>query len=739
MNYTIIKRLSVSILLVLPAVFFSCGGCDNAVPYYTLNVQAVNGTVTVNPVQEKYREGTVVTLTAVPSDGYALNSWEGDTKSGENPLSLTMDGNKDINASFVVYYIADYHVDFNGGDDSRDGLTEATAWKHAPGDVNATGNAAACKLQPGNRILFRGNVIYRGNIKVPASGAAGYPIVYQGNAWPEGQKAIIDGGDIVTGWTVCTSADQCGGNPNYENIYYAYVPSGTDPLCLNLHEYNTVTSDDEFLWPAQNPEPSDPYFFDEYNDFMKIPQDDNDPDTEQPRYLNRTSIKDTVYFTQPDADYWEDSYLLVWVNPNIVVTRKILTYDPASSTVTFDDLGVNAMYPGGVDQWYAIYNSPHAITTAGEFFVSTKTDTNGRKILLWPRSTSDLDSRITYSVRSNGFDINVRSNITVEGFVVRKHAGVPLHGGVGIGTMAGAYMPKYNITVRDNFITHNRISGTGAGYGGIFLSNCYSSLVEGNEISYNPRHPGIFFGGGARITARKNVIIRSGGTSLRLYRIEHGIVDGNTISESNGGHANGITTYIASKDILVVNNRVLDSSSPITLQDSGNLWFINNLVDSCERESNVNEWGDTTRGPWQKGIVAFFNNTLVRNGRNAALNIGANPGEDVYYSINNIIDGGGDEKCVIRSHNLYTGLSWSQNSHYGWSLGLGEIHEENLSLIFTDPSDQDYSLLPDGPAAGTGRDITDLLPTDVFPEFDFSRDIDGKVRNGWDIGAYAVE
>jgi len=42
-----------------------------------------------------------------------------------------------------------YYVDFAAGSDGSDGLLPSTAFKHCPGDGNATGNAAVAALQPG--------------------------------------------------------------------------------------------------------------------------------------------------------------------------------------------------------------------------------------------------------------------------------------------------------------------------------------------------------------------------------------------------------------------------------------------------------------------------------------------------------------------------------------------------------------------------------------------------------------
>ncbi len=715
-------------ILMLLSSLVSCRCNEKKSAYYTLSIKTVNGSVKAEPDLPQYREGTMVTLTAVADDGFDFSSWTGDLKSGENPVTFVIDGNKEITAGFTVYYTASYYVDYANGSDSNDGLSPAGAWKHAPGDVNAASSAASTQLKPGNRIVFRGGTVYRGQLKIPADGSQNHHITYQGNAWPglENSRAVIDGGDLVTGWTQCASSADCYGNPDYSNIYYTYLPATADPLSINLHEMDAAGSEDSFLWPSQYPNPSDFYFYDNMEDFRTVAQSN----------LTRTSITDPDFFNQADAHYWDDSYLLIWTNPNLVVTRKILSYSPADGRVTFEDLGEYAIYPDGRNQSYALFNSPHAIDQAGEYFISTTPDSSNRlKLLLRPRSNVNPDGRITYSARNWGIDIGSHSNITIEGFSVIKHSGSGLHDGIGIGTVSASYLENYNIIIRNNYIAHNR-KGDTRGYGGIYLENTYNTLVQDNQLIDNPRNAGIFLSGGARVNVKGNTIDRAGATSLRFYAIEHGIIDGNIIRRSNGSHANGITIYIGSSDILVVNNRVEDCNSPVTFQDSGNLWFINNVVDAGGRDSNVNEWGDTGHGPWERGIISFLNNTLVRNSRNASLNFGNASAENRYISINNIIDGGGAAGTISRSNNLYTGLAWDQGERYGWALSSGEMLQENLEMIFVNPSASDFRLAPGSPAVNAGTDITQYLPVEVFPEFDFTRDINGYVRTGWDIGAF---
>ncbi|MCY2686027.1 InlB B-repeat-containing protein [Salinimicrobium sp. TH3] len=73
-----------------------------AVSTYTLNVTAQNGTVAKNPNQQKYNSGTKVTLTATPATGYQFSSWSGDATGSTNPLTVTMNANKNITANFTL-------------------------------------------------------------------------------------------------------------------------------------------------------------------------------------------------------------------------------------------------------------------------------------------------------------------------------------------------------------------------------------------------------------------------------------------------------------------------------------------------------------------------------------------------------------------------------------------------------------------------------------------------------------
>ena len=69
---------------------------------FTLNVtNHGQGTVAINPNNSLYDSGQVVTLTAVPDNGYLFTGWSGDASGMETPIQITMNGNKSVTASFA--------------------------------------------------------------------------------------------------------------------------------------------------------------------------------------------------------------------------------------------------------------------------------------------------------------------------------------------------------------------------------------------------------------------------------------------------------------------------------------------------------------------------------------------------------------------------------------------------------------------------------------------------------------
>ena len=68
---------------------------------FILTVNATNGTVAKNPNQPTYASGTSVQLTATPNTGFQFTGWSGDASGSANPLTVLMNGNKNITANFA--------------------------------------------------------------------------------------------------------------------------------------------------------------------------------------------------------------------------------------------------------------------------------------------------------------------------------------------------------------------------------------------------------------------------------------------------------------------------------------------------------------------------------------------------------------------------------------------------------------------------------------------------------------
>ena len=102
---------------------------------------------------------------------------------------------------------ASYYVDYQSGNDISSGLDPSNAWQHCPGDPAATASPAACALQPGDTVYFRGGVTYQltgaSGILLNWDGASAAPITYDGNSantWGSGRARFTDnyGGNALT-------------------------------------------------------------------------------------------------------------------------------------------------------------------------------------------------------------------------------------------------------------------------------------------------------------------------------------------------------------------------------------------------------------------------------------------------------------------------------------------------------------------------------------------------------------
>ena len=81
---------------------------------YTLTATTTNGTISGLESGGNYLPDTIATLTAVPAANYVFTGWTGDANGTANPLSLLMDSDKTIGATFTRQFALSVTTPVNG-------------------------------------------------------------------------------------------------------------------------------------------------------------------------------------------------------------------------------------------------------------------------------------------------------------------------------------------------------------------------------------------------------------------------------------------------------------------------------------------------------------------------------------------------------------------------------------------------------------------------------------------------
>lgn len=87
-----------------------------------------------------------------------------------------------------------YYVDYVGGNDSNNGTSTSTPWKHTPGNPTYKN----CTLQPGDKVIFKGGVAYRDQVNVGMNGPVVVNVNASGSGDADNQRIIYDGNSAGT-------------------------------------------------------------------------------------------------------------------------------------------------------------------------------------------------------------------------------------------------------------------------------------------------------------------------------------------------------------------------------------------------------------------------------------------------------------------------------------------------------------------------------------------------------------
>jgi hypothetical protein len=581
----------------------------------------------------------------------------------------------------VAAQAATYYVDFDGGDDARDGTSAAAAFKHAPGDGAAAGQAAAVRLAPGDTVLFKGGVHYRSTVTVSAAGAEGKPVMYLGDS--DGKfgtgRAIIEGGEPVLEWRKVASAAEVGGNPNWKNLYVATIDSRHTFFTFSLYQGDTV------LTCAQDPNPADPFYHDRLDTWL--------PQQAGQVSMTPITITDTAYFTQKDKSYFDGAYAAVWVRPAVINYRRITAYDPASNTITFEKLE-GRLYENSRAK-YSVINSPKFLDRPGEYVLVEKDTADGKtRLILWPPTAGAKGPEgVTISVRRYGFDLHGASYVTIDGFRIQQQGG---DRAAGIIKSGGG--PTVGLVIRNNEICRVRTYPNRSA--AILMGDLKKSVIEWNYIHENAYCAGLMLTHFDESVAQFNLLRKNGSTAVDYYNCHGSKLLRNIVRDNLGMHANGLTLYVGCTNILVEGNECYNSNG-LTTNEGENITVRNNIFDPGTS-------GNNAMGLWASDPLNKL--TVVNNTCLGSIYIG-NRGTGWVFR-NNVIAGfeGAIQPDAQLSHNIYIALGEAQQNR---KLGEGEKVVPSLKQLFANPAAQDYRPFPGGVlidagvSAGADKDFVD--------------------------------
>lgn len=473
-----------------------------------------------------------------------------------------------------------WHVDYANGRDSADGRTPATAWKHAPGDRAATGGPAATKPQPGDTVLFRAGVPYRGAILLPASGTAEKQVVYSGLGWGEG-LGVMDGSDPVTAARPCKSAADCGGAPGWQELTRVeYAQPETERIVLFGAK--------GLYYLSQVPVPPDPFFSDDRQSFAHLSEGE------------LSSLRQGV-LRAPElakaAAGGGQTELLFWVRGNEVARRPVLAVE--GDRLRFD--------PEGVNFWD---NRPNAVALAGSF---DGLKAPGRYLVLQPgvvlARLRPEDSARTLSIGNgrNAFNLSRQSHVTITGLHFRNFAGGRGSRRSGI-PLASWHNGSEGIEISGNLIGPGLLEH---GQGVVQVQGTIGLKLKANRIENVMFASGLRTAGVNRqMLVEGNVIRRIGRTALTLFSVEGAEVRGNVVADIRGIHGNGITAYLKNRDLLIEGNCVVMSPRPLTFHGNrepgvrNGITIRNNiLVSDPDGQGGLLSWGAGTTDVLIEGNV----------------------------------------------------------------------------------------------------------------------------------------
>lgn len=439
-----------------------------------------------------------------------------------------------------------FYIDYEAGNDGADGLSPSTAWRHAPGDAAATGNAKRLKLQPGDQVRFKGGVRYRGALTPRAVGSTDNPVVFDGSSWGS-TRAIIDGSNPLQGVRRCQSAADCLGSPHWQNLWRADLPGTarwTDYLFVN----------DQIFQMSQ------------YPSLAKLDADNSHQYLLIPKAETGRLATGSIRHPFPAGFSKGDPVLALWVQGNLIALAD--NVQVSTSGVEFAGANwVNAPFRPFTDrdERFSLMNLPDQVERPGLFAMSPKDGV----VIFWPMAAGARASggvlptpAVSIGGRRGGITTSLASNFVVRGFSFTSFAGIP--GNYSAGSVIRSSGATPGVVIANNSIRSVvNIEGPAV----IHMVGPQHVRIENNQIIDAPWTRGILIDNSAGpTTIRCNTMSEIGNTAIRVLNVKDSSVLGNQLTKIRSRHGNGITAYLDLRNVRIAGNVVTETIRPLTVE-----------------------------------------------------------------------------------------------------------------------------------------------------------------------------
>lgn len=497
------------------------------------------------------------------------------------------------------------HVDHDGGDDARDGLTPATARKTVPPPET---------IGPGTRILFKGGVRYPRLIYVRTGGTAEAPVVYDGNSrgeWGEG-RAILDGSVEVGPWT------PAGTNPRGLPIWSTPLAPLDTAKARDPGEAPILFQDDRRARLATSADVEDNWRPGQLELFFAVPRD----------RATDAAIVDPERVARFGSD-WRGARLHLHYGNNHLGVFRVQRVDRETGTIHHQS--ADKIRAGPVR--YALLNHPDVLDVPGEFLLD---EAEGR-LLYIPFDGADPNRvEMRAPTLRAAFGATAASHVVMRGFRVTLNDGV--------GAQAGSNRSPARVRgvrIEDNEFVRS---------GGVVLIRADEGVVRDNSIFEPLRGQPIFVRRSDRVRVEGN-IVRRGTTGITAYGATNSLFAGNDTRETLGVHGNAMTIYEGSHNTRVVGNVIVSglAGTGLTLRESDGLTIAFNVIRASRLA--VAQWAQTPGGD----AIDFLNNTFL-----GPVRIRPETAAKSRFVNNYIVNfemQKGLEAFPVRVHNVYGGRS----------------------------------------------------------------------------------